>query len=224
MVCPLQPSCTLRLHEVHNERRRLEVILWQRAFDHFATAKFSSISSCSHADGFYFLVHWINVTFFHELVPTIERELHRSFCPPLCAYNYRERAKRLLVGFTSYATTIRTIHTAHSKLLGPVSTCCNLECSAALSVCPDFSMQIFAAVNKLFFENLVRARKTTVSPHLVRQVQDGKFVNIQMYKAWYAKRVGFLKTLPPAMINGTMFEQPTFPYAPEEEVEVEFLE
>lgn len=230
MVCPLEVSCASRLQQVHNERRRLEMVLWQRACDNFAAGKYAPISACNHADGYFFLIQWVNVSFFHEIVPAPERELHRAPCSTMCAFNYSERAKRFLVGFCSYATPIRSLHATHLKLLAPVATCCKLDCTTAYTVCSDFSMQIFAEVNKLFFDNTMRVRKTTISPYVIRQAQNDQLKSevsktwYELYKTWHAKRVKLFKMLPPNMVNGTALEQPSLPYPlEEEEVDIQFL-
>lgn len=196
MTCGSVPSCTTRLRHVQQQRYRLEVVIWQRSFDNMLATFNAPVSECSHANAFYFLIHWVNATFFYELVNTPNRVNEECTCPPLCHANYKERTRRFVSSFVSYATPIRILQQEHIQALQSIATCCNSPFDSNLMLCiSDFSMQLFMAVNSLFCNSMLRARNINIPHHITKVVKDTKHarVNTTYYDAWRTKQLIHLK-------------------------------
>lgn len=190
-MCPLLPSCHSRLQRVASERRRLEIVIWQRCYDSFLAAISTPITMCLHANFFYFMVQWINATFFYEMVDTPSRQLQCFANPLSCTLTYKQRATRFACNFVSYATPIRMVHQTHLQSMQTNAQCCKLYVDPAWQTCiTDFSMLLFTALNRTCFDNRLRIRNITTPRHVVQAAQakgSRRFVTT-FYDLWILKQ------------------------------------
>lgn len=190
-MCPLQPSCHSRLQRVASERRRLEIVIWQRCYDSFLAAISTPITLCQHSNFFYFMVHWVNATFFYEMVDTPPRQLQCFANLSSCTLTYKQRATRFACNFVSYAAPIRMVFQDHLQAIQANTECCKLYVQPVWQTCVmDFSMLLFTALNRTFFDNRLRIRNITTPRHVVQAAQakaSRRFVTT-FYDFWISKQ------------------------------------
>ena len=189
-MCPQLPSCQSKLHQVARQRRRLEIIVWQRCYDNLISAFSTPIATCAHANIFYFMVHWINLTFFYSILDTPQR---KQPCLPnskLCLAQYTERTRRFVTSFKSFAAPILTMHRAHLKSLEDIAQCCKLPVDANWHICVvDLSALIFKSLNETYYDNMLRIRSSTTPQHITRSArgETKQRLNTVFFDAWVAK-------------------------------------
>ena len=242
-TCAKDGNCSTRLRRVMNERRRLEMIIWQRAHDAVVVAKRMCVVECTHAHFFRTIVSWVETNFFYNMVEVgpmsaalqkAQQEVaHPYMCSPTCLMLFKDKAARFLTAFMSYAAPVRTLLTQHRDTLNAIKACCNVPFNKELYGCPyDLSMHIFKDVNTRFFHGLFRPRQINTGHHLLTWVRLGTYRKCKMsqYTAWLAtdverKRLDmeYCGHAPPLHEDAPAQDVPCEPPA-KEEVGVMFLE
>jgi hypothetical protein len=195
-------TCAVRLRRVMNERRRLEMIIWQRAYDTTVVALRMATVQCIHADLFRAMVNWVDVHFFYNLVdpglmsPSArhahQQVAHPHECGPACVLLFKDQGVRFLTAFVSHAAPIRGLLTQHRDTLYKIKACCNGGVHDELFSIPyDLSMHIFRDLNVRFFNGLFKLRQMHTKHHMLNWVRMGTYRKCKLseYTKWLAVHV-----------------------------------
>jgi hypothetical protein len=185
-------TCWTTFKTVLLERRRLEEIIWRRAFDHFLNFNVSKVN-CIYGSIILQVYHSVNHSLFHGIAGT-SHVLATGLCPQPpweCALVFKNKAMRLTVFFYSYAASIRMLFTKHNALLERARESCDLEKPCKLPVQHvqyppvDFSALVFRHINTLFFNGALRCRNINVPAAIVAKAEDKSYsVYSALYDEW----------------------------------------
>ncbi len=183
-------ECAATLETVRFQRRRLEEIIWRRAFDHLHTFNLTKFD-CIYSEMVTRIYDAINMNMFHGLgAPSVppDARLHSYTChrvPVECAAIFKQKAMRLTVYFYSYAAAVRMLFLKHVALVQAVSDCCGYPVEELQFPPIDFSAFVFRYVNTMFFNGLLRCRNINVPAAIVSHVENKAYVpSASLFQAW----------------------------------------
>jgi hypothetical protein len=191
------------------ERKRIEEIVWKRAFDHFNLFGAAKVD-CVYGSLLLQIFQSVNESLFHGIgdKPVTKEVSICSRSPWQCAAMYKEKAMRLTQFFYSYATAIRSLFEKHNALLESVRKSCPEEKPCKLPVqyvkLPpiDFSAFVFRHINTVFFHGALRCRNINVPASIVAKVEDKSFCSFTpLYSEWL-QRGGWEKAAASSAVCG----------------------